>query len=232
MIQVIIPAAGESKRFSRKGIKLPKPLIKFSWGDFPKKTMLEHALHGLGDQTVHIGTLVKLAQDFKEAFPPPKFFVHQLSESLGQANTVKQVVDKLAFDSPILILNSDSMFLYPLGAFLVQVNGFDGAAIVFDGKYNPAYSYVDKYPLFDSAIEKDPISPWAMAGAFYFKSKTDFINAYEAYHATSPKEEHLSEVYNFLPGNKLAVFVPKEQWIVWGTAEELLSDDNVNDIEF
>lgn len=235
-IQIIVPAAGESKRFTRKGIKLPKPLIKFSWGQFPKQTMLEHATHGLEDWPINVGVLRNHQGIFLEGLIKSNhtFTFHSLGTSLGQADTVAQVARgiKGSDDCSLLILNSDSMFLYPLETFLAQVKDFDGGAIVFDGQYSPAYSYADEYPLFDKTAEKEPISPWAFAGAFYFKSKNDFLTAYEAYHWVIQREEYLSEVYNYLPGKKLAVYVPREQWIVWGTAEELMSDENVNDLEF
>jgi NDP-sugar pyrophosphorylase family protein len=226
MIKVIIPAAGESRRFSKKGIKTPKPLIKFRWGNSEKKTMLEHAMTGIVHQPILVGLKALPSEEIN-------YGVIQISSSLGQAHTVAQIVQRLKLDTSILILNSDSMFKYPLMTFIQQVQDFKGGAIVFNGEYNPIYSYIDHYPLFERTAEKEPLSPWAMAGAFYFKSKNDFLLAYEKYHsANNGREEYISEVYNYLPGQKLAVFIPREQWICWGTAEELLADENISDLEF
>ncbi len=230
-IHVIVPAAGESRRFAQKGIKTPKPLIQFSWKDHPKQTMLRHAIYGASEFPLHVGVQEEKKLEF-EMFFGQRSFLHPVDNSLGQADTVRQIVEDMGDDVELLIVNTDSMFLYPLKTFLKQVEGFEGAAIVFDGEYSPAFSYIDSYPLFNRTAEKEPISQWAMAGAFYFKSKKDFLEAYNKYHATSPKEEYLSEVYNYLEGEKLAVFIPREQWILWGTAEDLLSDEHVNELEF
>lgn len=243
MIDVIIPAAGESRRFKKKGIVLPKPLIKFSYSSpyhspvGTKKTMLEHALFGT-DQQAHVGIMREHAPKFKEVFKDSKNLTfHELTQSRGQAHTVAQVVNATIQDipkqSPFLVLNSDSMFLYPLRTFLKQAENFEAAALVFDGQYSPIYSYIDKFPIFNRTVEKDPISQWAFAGAFYFRSKYVFLNAYEQYRLKNAmKEEYLSEVYNYIMEPKLAVYMPREQWVVWGTAEELLNDENVNDLEF
>lgn len=229
---VIVPAAGESQRFRKKGILTPKPLIKFSWKDSKKQTMLEHALTGLEDLIIHVGIKQEHEEKFKQKCSDKSLIFHGIAYTTGQASTIYQVAEKLNENEPLLILNSDSMFLYPLKVFIDQAKNFTGAAIVFDGQYNPIYSYVDNYPIFGNAVEKDPISPWALAGAFYFNSAGSFKTAYKKYAENIQKEEYLSEVYSHLPGQKLAVYVPREQWIVWGTAEELMSDEYVNELEF
>lgn len=230
MLRVIVPAAGESKRFKAKGILRPKPLLKFSWKHSAQKTMLEHAVSGT-NSPIQVICQEKDVVAFQQAIPA-KFSLYTLFESKGQADTVAQLILSSRIETdPILIVNSDCMFLYSLDIFVAQARQFPAAALVFDGDYNPAYSYVDDFPIFRYAVEKEPISPWALAGAFYFDSAQKYLKAFDKYRAENRPEEYVSEVYNYIEGDKLAVYIPREQLVGWGTPDEFFSDSNISNIE-
>lgn len=231
-LQVVVPAAGESKRFREKGISTPKPLIKFQYGDSEVKAMYQHAINGLEDRRVFLGCKPSHQTEF-EAIDDATLII-PIPSTFGQADTVKQIVAGLTGKDPVLVINSDNMFLYPLHIFIKQAEAFDAAVLVFDGEGNRAYSYVDGFPLFDCGVEKNPISPWAIAGAFYFDTADilkEALQKHEDNISWFGEEPYLSETLSYITGPKLAVQMPKKQLIGWGTPEELLADPNVTHLE-
>ena len=53
-INIIIPLAGDGKRFKEKGVLTPKPLIKFF-----KKTLIEHSIDSLKIKDANYYFIVK-----------------------------------------------------------------------------------------------------------------------------------------------------------------------------
>lgn len=234
---VIVPAAGESQRFKNKGIRISKPFIRFSWKDSDKKRMIDYAIMGAASSlSSHLIIGMKLEDCIQYREQYPNSICVSILSSTGQADTLLQILRSVNIkNSPILVLNSDQMFTYPLATFVKQSESFDVALLTFDTKRNPAYSYVDAYPEFTQAVEKQPISDWAIAGAFYFKDASCLLTALQqqkADSANSNKEPYLSEAINYITGRKLAVNIPSEMVIGWGTPEELLADENVTQLEW
>jgi hypothetical protein len=202
--------------------------------------MLEHSINGVDGYDIHIGARKEHVEEFKKQFGDD-FTIHEIKSTNGQADTVAQINEKLYQDDdyPVLVINSDQMFLYPLETFLAQVQEFEAGVLVFEGNRNPVFSYVDDFPVFQKAAEKQAISPWAIAGAFYFKS-TDILH--KAFKIQEPEqrqddalltrgESYLSHTLNFIEGAKLAVFTTPHKVIGWGTPEQLLSDPRVTHLK-
>jgi hypothetical protein len=241
-IQVIVPAAGQSRRFKEKGIDKPKPLIKFSYNSGTRQTMLEHSIRGVANRPIHIGCRQEDYEDFKGEFGNfENFHIYGLDTTQGQAHTVQNILyhGNFKLDKPVLVVNCDQMFLYPLDMFARQCEDFEAGVLVFDGQENKAYSYVDNFPIFQRAEEKQPISPWAIAGAFYFRSVALLVRALKDQEDTyiggwsvKSGEPYLSHTFQFVDGDKLAVHMPKDKLVGWGTPEQLLSDPLVTQIKF
>lgn len=222
---IIIPAAGNSRRFKDVGINTPKGMLRFKWRG-QSRTMIGHVLDGLD----HLGCelLVNAVWDGWSGYSGSGLL--SVGATQGQADTVRLALQSIGPDRPVLILNSDCGFTYPLDRFLKQAQNFEATALVFPGCGDTAYSYVDQFPMFSHGYEKQPISSWALAGAFYFHSSEVLLRAIREQMTLDIRhagEFYLSEALGFYPGDKLAVAMERRQLHVWGTPEDLARDSTV-----
>lgn len=230
---VIIPAAGNSRRFRDAGIDIPKGLIRFKRGDVTG-AMLEHILCDYLEQADCEPPLIVVNEN--TAFPMQNFSfmveVARVPATLGQAHTVFLGLETLgdAIEGPILVLNSDVGYEYPLEVFCRQAQSFSAAALVFPGEGDTAFSYVDSFPLFTQAREKQVISNWAMAGAYYFSNGFELKCALRSQinsGARHANEFYLSGTFGYLSGEKIAISMQRNQLLQWGTPEDLARDKKV-----
>ena len=222
---VIVPAAGKSQRFADAGIEGHKALIKFHWRNH-HGTMFDHILRDLEkDHLIWIGV------NGLDVFTVRDYVV-DVGLTEGQADTVHRMLLKLNKNGPVLVLNCDAGFDYPLELFEQQCmsTGLAYGALVFPGNEERQYSYVDNYPLFLSAAEKNPISSWAMAGAYWFSSSKELASVFEHQFLNGTKhsgEFYLSGTFQMMRGPGLAVAMERKQLHVWGTPEDLARDPTV-----
>jgi hypothetical protein len=223
-LTVLIPAAGSSQRFVDAGIAQPKGLIRFAWGEGKPQTMVENVSRGISTARRWIG--VSKGNDWHGI----GIDVVTTGETEGQAETLHKMIHLIGLcNEPVLILNSDCGFTYPLSVFVRQAQNFSAAALVFRSR-SRAYSYVDGMPVFRSAQEKNPISRWAMAGAYYWRSATELSAALVEQHMAGAKhgeEYYLSGAFDYMDGAMLAVPMERAQWHCWGTPEDLARDPDV-----
>lgn len=233
-VNVLIPAAGSSRRFAEVGILRPKGTIPFRWRQGPRRSMIEqvaYADHMLSQSALYfvgINDPGLVEREYWDTVPMPKV---QTGPTRGQAHTVLLMLHALSLDDePVLVLNSDNAFTYPLSVFVSQAIAYPGAALVTRSR-NRAYSYVSGMPLFYTAREKEPISQWAMAGAYFFPQGRDLRRAIErqmAANAVHNGEFYLSGALTYMMGAAmLAVPIDRSQWHCWGTPEELARDPEV-----
>lgn len=233
---VIVPACGQSRRFKEAGIMLPKGLIRFSMplvGQPEFQTMIEHVLaHDWVDTWETVIVVRKEDVALFEMHLPSRYHIHGIASSAGQADTIRQCISNLGLNGrPILVVNSDNQILYPLHA-ICQIDGFASVSLVVPGEDDTAYSYVENFPLFLRAAEKEPISKWALAGAFYFPEAINLFHA--VVRQMTNCQPHANEYY--LSGalgemqvglDNLAVAMPKSMLRSWGTPEDLARDPRV-----
>jgi len=109
-------------------------------------------------------------------------FVFVNNTITGAACSALMAID-LMHDDDLLILNSDEFIRYNHADAIkyFKERNFDAGVIVFNS-IHPKYSYVDinKMGHVSEAREKNPISKFATAGFYWFKSKKIFVeNAFE-----------------------------------------------------
>lgn len=232
---VLVPAAGESRRFKEAGIDKPKGLILFQHEklDGFDRVMVEHVLQDFPRATIAVSAVTPEWQNFGRGRRVRDII--EVGSTLGQADTVKKAlraIDSVKLETPVLVLNSDCGFLYPLKAFVAQAREFDSAVLVFDGLGETAFSYIDNFPIFKTAAEKFPISKWAIAGAFYFRRAAALMLALEQQQRGGPchsnGEFYLSGTFRHLEGTHLAVAMLREQLLSWGTPEDLARDRDIH----
>jgi NDP-sugar pyrophosphorylase family protein len=222
----LIPAAGECTRFRKAGYMLPKGLIRLEWGG-SEAPMIEH----VADRD-HSVTVVCKAQDynlFKRKLSHMN--VIPIASSEGQAHTVYQGLAMDNGERPLLVINCDNSFDIDLNEFVSECQRTQAAcgAVVFDCEQMFAkYGYVDACPWFTRGAEKNAISIYALAGAFYFASGNIFRAAFQQSKDTAC---YISSLFSRIEGNKLAYRIQRSQLHEWGTPEDIRADKTVKGFE-
>lgn len=106
-----------------------------------------------------------------------------LSPTAGALCTAMLAIDTLDADEELVVCNATELTGIRMGDALEQFRVADCTAgtLVFDSVH-PRYSYVrlDNDGFVTEAAEKHPISRWATAGVYWFRSGADFVGAAEA----------------------------------------------------
>jgi dTDP-glucose pyrophosphorylase len=196
-LAVVMPMAGRGSRFSRHGIREPKPLIDLEGRPFfwwatesvrraaPVKEMVFVVLDEHREQ---------FAIDRRIAeFYPDARIVSIPEVTSGAAETAKLGVEAVRSRGPVAINDSDHAFrCLDLGAATAELGSSvaAGALLCFRSD-SPAYSYVrlDSSGEVIGTVEKKVVSPFAIAGCYLFASAAIFNNLYESYRARCPYDE-------------------------------------------
>lgn len=230
---LLIPAAGDSKRFSDVGIHKPKGLIRSVWtidklGETREGTMIQHVvpLNWIGK--IRVACKLEYKDVFTEALPKD-WDIFPIISSRGQADTVWQACQDLPGD--ILIINSDNGFSHDLCQFVNQcrVNKASCGAVVFTSKNN-RYGFINNFPLFEFGVEKIPISKYALAGAFYFKSARTIMDASIITLndlMLRNAEIYLSDLFLSIDGLKMGYLIPQDELFEWGAPAQMLKDKSL-----
>jgi dTDP-glucose pyrophosphorylase len=224
MLHLLIPAAGESQRFKDAGYTTPKGLMQIEWRG-KRATMIEHIVASVG---VALHTTVGVKFDDRERFEEalPLYTVTPIVDSTGQACTVAMMANAVSPEDELLVVNSDNAFDGYAPMYMViraRRAHASAAALVFEADHD-RYGFVDGYPYFSKGAEKNPISPYALAGAFYFRSAKDLVTANIRAAPAANGEFYLSGVFEHLHGTKLAVKINRDMLHEWGTPQSLADD--------
>lgn len=230
MLAVLILAAGDSTRF-RAGDGTPKQFIEFPVeGEI--RPMWEHAYRSLNahDFDLYLATHEK-HKGFLDAFWDVEYKSISLHATRGQLDTLYRSLLQMPEDDDadeIVVLNCDAGFATNvLNAMVIhgrQRNAPMAVTFKVDKDEEKRWSFVDGHPTFNAAREKDYISPWAMAGAYYFPDRLKLKQAVAlTIHAAEANENqpepYISHLYQNLPGRKFNMEISREQFFDWGTAK-------------
>lgn len=223
---IVIPAAGNSIRFAAAGYRGPKALVKFRYND-EFQTMIEHVAQR------NDGCIVVCKRADFNMFKRnlPHFFVRPIESTEGQAHTVFQGIWDLV-NKEYLIVNWDCAFedgLFDRFVTACREKNAEMGTVVFNNSRagEDGRDYVDQVPFFTRGA-RQPISPYAVAGAFYFKSRASFSIAYK----NLPRPpQYISQMFGRVVGVHFAYEIDRNQVHEWGTPEDLVNDPAVTLIE-
>ena len=182
-IQVVIPMAGDGRRFAMEGYTVPKPLI-----DVNGKMMIERVIENLELASAtyifvvrqsHLDNDTWNLQQRLEAAVPNCRIVATPAVTEGPACTVLLAENVLDLNKPIIIANSDQYLEWDANAFLYQSANVDGCISVFhqpdstDTKWS--YVLLDDNGLVTELREKMVISDVATTGIYYWKRAGAFV---------------------------------------------------------
>jgi len=118
------------------------------------------------------------------------------SKTFGAVCSILMAVDSVNKDDDTIIVNADQVFNVNLNSIINQLRDekSDAGLITFQSVH-PRWSYIicDKNDNVLQAEEKNPISKYAIAGFYYFKSFNDFIES--AFDAIEIEDYHDNKLY-------------------------------------
>jgi NDP-sugar pyrophosphorylase family protein len=206
MINIIIPMAGEGKRFKDAGYVNPKPFILING-----RPMIELVLENIAIEKAHYILLAK--EDHLKEFP--EFFnklklsynlsiltVPKLTE--GAAITTLAAYDLINNSTPLLIANSDQLIEIDFNDFINDAKKriLAGSILVFQDS-DPKWSFVkiDEDGFFLELKEKVAISNLATAGVYYFSSGEIYLRSVVKMIINNDRtnnEFYVAPAYNYL----------------------------------
>lgn len=227
-MNLVITMAGAGSRFSAVGYDLPKPLVS-AFGE----PMYRHAVRSLPlEQAETLICLIRrgpyapmLRRDIEEVFRVHHPLVVEVDHlTRGQAETVLFAKHHLAFHLPILVHNADSAF--ELCSFAEFPTSADGALLLFRGTGRKwSYAALEEDGRVSRVTEKEPISPHASTGTYYFRSTVQLFELIEAAireGQTVNGEFYVGPLYNrMIAKGQLVRGVEVKRFISFGTPDDL-----------
>lgn len=232
MLKIVVPMAGEGKRFAEYGHTFPKPLVEISG-----RSMIEMVVGNLTPKEEHQFVFIcrrehvrryALADVLRLIAPGCRICVMHDSTA-GALCSVLLAMEHLSDDSELLIANSDQFVDEDIDCFLAtaRAEGSDGCIMTFPSTH-PKWSFVK---VVDGDVltvaEKRPISALATVGLYYFRRSADFLAGAEAMilkNASRDGEFFVSPVYNelILKGMRITTHpITRQQMHSLGTPEDV-----------
>ena len=225
-VALVMPMAGRGSRFGSKGVHTPKPLIDL-WGRPFFWWAAESARRAFDVAEMAFVVLQEHVRDFAidrqilEHYPRARIAVCE-EVTAGAAATARVGVEALSSSDPLIVNDSDHAFVVRPDASARLGNGTIAALLTFDSD-DPAYSYARIGPAGEvvGTVEKQVVSRDAIAGAYLFSGRDEFLEAYARYEKACPYDEvYVSGLYNHLNGRQIAL-QRLQNHISFGTPAEL-----------
>jgi CTP:molybdopterin cytidylyltransferase MocA len=227
---LVMPMAGRGSRFEREHFDVPKPLIMldgrpfFWWAveSVRRAVPVDRLVFVvLEDHCVRHGLDERILKRYPDAS-----IVRLPAVTSGAAETARIGVQALSHDGPIAVNDCDHAFeCSSLARTVAKLEATDEAALLCFRSESPAHSYVRLNPLggVTGTVEKQIVSPYAIAGCYLFSSPRQYLSALEAFRPCNPYPElFVSGLYNVLAsaGTRI-VRVDLDHHRAFGTPEEL-----------
>jgi NDP-sugar pyrophosphorylase family protein len=228
-LNILIPMAGQGKRFSDAGYIFPKPLIEVN-----NKPMIQWVIESLNlkgkfifliqkghQKKYNIKSTLKILQPDCEIIEIDKL-------TNGAAGTTLLAKKFINNKDPLVIANSDQFIKWNSSKSMYQITTkkLDGAILTFEAVH-PKWSYAktDKDGFVEMVAEKKVISKEATVGVYYWKKGSDYVKYAEQMISKNKKvnnEFYVCPVYNeAIEDKKLIKTVKVDEMIGMGTPQDL-----------
>jgi hypothetical protein len=232
---IVIPMAGESRRFRDAGYEPPKYRL-MAHG----RSLFAHALSSFAAYFARepfrfvfrdvSGTAAFVEEECRRLGIAHADFVALQGPTAGQAETVLLALDGIGNDEPVTVFNIDTSrpnFRFPAWW---DERGCDGYLEVFQGS-GSNWSFVRPDParpgFAAETAEKRPISDLCCTGLYHFRSAALFRRAYAAPVLPSSeaeeRERYVAPLYNGLIASGRGIrfeVIPREAVTFFGTPQE------------
>lgn len=176
-MKIIIPMAGEGKRFKEAGYGLPKPFI-----DIKGKPMIQRVIKNLlplsNDfiflhRPEHLGKFTEVLRDL--TIHCQFILVPALTE--GAACTVLLAEDRILRNESVLIANADQLVKYNEERFRFYMKRSQASIWLFGPEKDPKWSFAEvESNRIVRVAEKNPISEWATCGVYFWRHWGDYVD--------------------------------------------------------
>ena len=227
MINILIPMAGEGKRFKDAGYINPKPLI-----DVVGKPMIQQVIENIQIKGRFIFIVQKqhsLQYNLKNLLNQlsPNSIVIELDEiTQGAACSTLLATDFINNESPLLIANSDQLVDWNPYEFINLSSKHDGGILTFRDT-SPKWSFVktNENRIAIEVAEKNPISNNATVGIYYWSRGNDYVKYAQQMidkNIRTNNEFYVCPVYNqaIQDGKSVVTYPVNKMWGL-GTPEDL-----------
>lgn len=220
-LRILIPIAGEGKRFKEMGYTFPKCLI-----DISGKPMIEWVIQNISADVKFI-FLVRREdlekynlQDMLRLLAPNSEIIGLKNPTRGAAETVLAAEHLINDNKPLAIINGDQYMQWNSNEFFYSMvaDQCDGGIVTFESVH-PKWSFVKiaENGFVSETAEKKPISNKATAGVYYFKKGSEFVKYARQMiekGITTNSEYYVCPVYNEMisDGKKIRSFPIKNMW--------------------
>lgn len=225
---LVMPMAGRGSRFANGGVALPKPLQDL-WGRPFYWWAVESARRAfqpietifviLREHERQFGLRDRIAADF----PDSRFAVIDDVTS-GAAETAKVGIEQLDHHGPLIVNDTDHAFVCNL-EMRASLGEQPRSALLTFAADSPAYSYArfGRDGEVIGTVEKEVVSADAIAGAYVFESRGDFLEAYAAYEGDCRyAETFVSGLFDRLIARRRPVSAHRlDAHLSFGTPQEL-----------
>lgn len=233
-INIVIPMAGDGRRFQIAGYKKPKPFI-----DVNGKTMIERVLDNLYMPNARFILIARKSHMLDEPEAVARIsnkynviFIPIDKKTEGSACTVLFARKYINNDIPLILANADQLIDINIKNFIkrTKVRVLDGNIITFyDDGSNPKWSYteIDKNGLVKRTEEKVAISTQATVGIYYFAHGKDYVDGALDMIVNNDRiknEFYNCPIYNYLIREKKSIGIyeiERKQMHGLGTPEDL-----------
>ena len=220
-LYILIPAAGESLRFKELGYSTPKPFLKIQDSTGLTLSMLTHVISNLPPNM----DIEKIIVGIPPGYEPCSYGEFRIiNKTVGQADTILQLLEGIPNKSRILVLDCD-MILDPKDILqMLNILEVYDVVVAVAETFDPNASRVDNAPLFSICVEKEPISQYGIVSARLFKNAgllSDALKNRVKHCELDNTEPYLSEAINlYFSPMKWAHLI--YQYEDWGTPQRIL----------
>lgn len=227
---LVMPMAGRGSRFARNGVQQPKPLVQLGGRPFlwwAAQSVLQHVRARelvfvvLAEHVEAFGIDGEITRYFPDAR-----IVAIPDVTSGAAETAQLGISEVVGSGPVIVNDCDHAFACPaLPEVVDQLASNGGGALTCFRSTSPAYSYVqlDETGAVVGTVEKQVVSPFAIAGCYLFAGAEQFLSVYDSYRTACPYDElFVSGMYNILLGQGEPIgMMEAERHLSFGTPHEL-----------
>lgn len=178
-LNILIPMAGEGKRFADAGYIFPKPLIEVN-----NKPMIQVVIENLNIEAHYIFIVQKShyekynLKQVLSLIAPGCDIVQVDGLTEGAACTTLKAKEFIDNDQPLLIANADQFIEWDSNECMYAFNNdnIDAGILTFESTH-PKWSYarLDVHGFVIEVAEKNPISNNATCGVYYWKHGSDYV---------------------------------------------------------
>ncbi len=197
MLTILIPLAGEGRRFREAGYNMPKPFI-----DVNSKPMIERVIDNIDPKTNARWVFALRDSGFAPYLwgKKPGCFVVECGNTEGAACTCLLARHRCPDDEPLLIANCDQLIEPNKMAF--PVGNEDAAIVTMEGDGTNKWSYVEVMSGdVMHVVEKQPISDRATCGIYWFRKAKYFFDAVDEMIAVNDRtngEFYVAPAFNYI----------------------------------